>query len=53
MEGGKGGKETRLRAADAADLERWLAGLPSVAPTGNSGGRHSMRTSSFKPRTKG
>ena len=50
VEGGKPPKQTRLRAADAADLERWLGGLPAVVaaeaaverPNGRGG-----RTSSF------
>ena len=52
------GKETRLRAADAAGLERWVAGLPPVAPApggalGRSSPRSSSRGSGFKasPRT--
>ena len=52
VEGGKDGKQTRLRAADAADLERWLTRLPAVAPTGSpsstGSGRGSGRASSFK-----
>ena len=51
VEGGKPPKQTRLRAADALELERWLGGLPPVVaaedavemPSGRGGGR----TSSF------